>query len=389
MGPGSMHLARIWGIRIGLNASWFLVLFLFVFLLSESFTSKLGGDTTAGYATAVAAALLFFGSILLHELGHALAARREGIAVSGIVLFFFGGLMRMNRDTDSPGAEFRVAVAGPLVTAALIALGMLVGIGLAGSFEALLSAATLEEGDRASAPELLVAFLVSMNVALLVLNLVPAFPLDGGRIARAAAWKLTGSRIKATRISAWLGQAFAVVLIGWGIVLASMGALVNGLWLIVLGWMLGQSARTAVAQTAFSERLRQVTVAEVMDSEPVTIPAGTSALRAWEDFFLRYQGWQWFPVVDADGRPAGIAHREEVEEAARGQDAGAPVESVASAAEQEGTVGQDEPLEVLVGSPALRQRGALLALDGQGRVRGVVTLRQVSRALSSQMAGAA
>ena len=117
LGGSSFQLGRIFGIRIGVNASWFLILFLFLFWLSSEFTDILD-DTTKGYLAAVGAAVLFFGSIVLHELGHALAARRSGIEVAGIDLFFFGGVMKMNRDTDTPGKEFFVAVAGPLVTLA-------------------------------------------------------------------------------------------------------------------------------------------------------------------------------------------------------------------------------------------------------------------------------
>ncbi len=385
MGPGSMQLARILGIRIGVNASWFLVLFLFVLLLSDSFTASLNGNRTGGYLSAIVASLLFFGSIVLHELGHALAARREGITVAGIDLFFFGGLMRMDRDTDSPGAEFRVAAAGPLVTLLIVVAGTAVGVLMSGSFDAFLDAATLEGTSRSSVGELLVSFLVSMNFVLLLLNLVPAFPLDGGRIARAIAWKLTGSRVGATRISALLGQGFALILIGYGVLLAVTGAVINGVWLVVLGWLLGQAARGAVAQTAFSEKLRGVAVSQVMDDEPVVIPAGTPVLRAWEDFFLRYQGWQWFPVGDADGRPIGLAHRAAVGDAATGPDPDASVERVMVPSERGDLVGADEPLEVLVGSRELRRRGALLAVDPEGRLRGVVTVRHVSRSLGEQL----
>ena len=378
-----MQLARILGIRIGVNLSWFLVLFVFVFLLTDSFSASLGGNRTAGYLTALAASLLFFASILLHELGHALAARRDGIAVAGIDLFFFGGVMRMSRDTDSPGSEFRVAVAGPLVTVAIVLAGGAVGVLMAGSFDAFLLVATLEQ--RAPAAELLLSFLVSMNALLLVLNLVPAFPLDGGRIARAAAWKLTGDRLRATRLSAFLGQGFALLLVGYGVLLTVGGAVVNGLWLVVLGWLLGQAARGAVAQTAFSERLRGVSVADVMDDEPVSIPAGTPILRAWEDFFLRYHGWRWFPVVGDGGRPAGIAHRAAVEQLAAEDAGAATIEGALTALAEDQLVADSEPLEALVGSPALRTHQSLLAVDAEGRLSGVVSLRRVSRALSAQL----
>src|SRR5918993_380282 len=143
MGSGSLQLARVFGIRIGVSTSWFVVLFLFVFLLSQSFRDELGGDRTLAFLAAVASALLFFGSIVLHEIGHALAARRSGISVTGIDLFFFGGLMKMSRDTDSPRAEFWVAVAGPRVTAGLVALFTGLGVLLAGSFTAFADVALL------------------------------------------------------------------------------------------------------------------------------------------------------------------------------------------------------------------------------------------------------
>ena len=380
LGGSSFALGRIFGIRIGVNASWFLILFLFIFWLSRSFTDILG-DETVGYAAALGAAVLFFGSIVLHELGHALAARRSGIEVSGIDLFFFGGVMKMNRDTDTPGKEFVVAIAGPLVTLGIVIVGTAVGIALAGSQE-FLDAARLDGAAPSDVALLLVSFLVTMNAVLLVFNLVPAFPLDGGRIARAVAWKLTGDRGKATRFAAYVGQGFAVLLIGFGIFLSLTGELFDGLWLAVLGYLLGQSARAAVLQTAVTSRLEGVTVADIMDAEPVTVPAQLPVAQAYDEFFLRYQGWPWFAVVEEDGRLAGLVHREAVETAAH-ENRDVPVRDLATAS---GEVRADAPLEALLGSEPLRRLGALMAVDAEGRLRGVVTLEQVSRALQARLA---
>jgi Zn-dependent protease len=383
LGGSSFALGRIFGIRIGVNASWFLILFLFIFWLSQSFTDILD-DETLGYVAALAAAVLFFGSIVLHELGHALAARRSGIEVSGIDLFFFGGVMKMNRDTDTPGKEFFVAVAGPLVTLGIVIVGALLGIALAGA-DAFWESAQLSGAAPAEIAQLLVSFLVTMNAILLVFNLIPAFPLDGGRIARAAAWKITGDRNRATRFAAAVGQGFAVLLIGFGVFAAIAGGVdlfglefgtIDGLWLAVLGYLLGQSARAAVLQTAVTSRLEGITVADIMDQEPVTVPAAMSAVRANEEYFLRYQGWGWFAVVEIDGRFAGVVHREAVEAAAaEGRDV--PVRELAA---ESGEVRDDAPLEALLGSEALRR------LDADGRLRGVVTLEQVSRALQARLA---
>jgi Zn-dependent protease len=380
LGGSSFQLGRILGIRIGVNASWFVILFLFIFVLSGNFTTILG-DETSGYAAALGAAVLFFGSIVLHELGHALAARRSGIEVSGIDLFFFGGVMKMSRDTDTPGKEFFVAVAGPLVTLGIVLVGTAIGVALAGSDD-FLEAASLGGQAPSDVALLLVSFLVTMNAVLLVFNLVPAFPLDGGRIARAGVWKLTGDRARATRLSGYVGQGFAVLPIGFGIFLAFSGNAYDGIWLAVLGYLLGQSARSAVLQTEVTSRLDGVTVADIMDAEPVTLPADLPVQRAYEEFFLRYQGWPWFAVVEPDGRYAGIAHRAAVESAALEHSELAVRDLAADTAE----VRDDAPLEALLGSEPLRRLGALMAVDADGRLRGVVTLEQVSRALQARLA---
>ena len=387
-GSRSLPLLRVFGIRVGVNYSWFLVLFVVIFILWDSLRETLDASETTVYVVAVVAAASFFASILLHELGHALAARREGIEVDGIDLFLFGGVMKMSRETDSPGAEFRVAVAGPLVTLALMALASVTAILLAG-VDSFWDAASLSASASASPVEVVVSLLVSMNLVLLLFNLVPAFPLDGGRIARAAAWKLTGDRHRATRFAARIGIGFGYLLMGLGVLLiVTLGsdAAFDAIWFGALGWLLASAARATLAQTAFTEQLAGITVADVMDSEPVTIPAALPAARAYEDYFLRYQGWEWFAVVDDDGRYVGLAHRRAVEHAALAEDGATPVRDVAAPSAAEAQVRADAPLEALLSSEPLRRLGALMAVDADGRLRGVVTFEQVTRALRARLA---
>jgi Zn-dependent protease len=355
-------------------------------LLNDQFKQTMDASQTTAFAVAVLAALLFFGSIVLHELGHALAARRAGIEVSGIDLFFFGGIMKMSSDSRTPGQEFFIAVAGPLVTLAIVAVGTGAGILLAGSFETFWDSARLYSEAGATVGDVIVAFLVTMNAGLLVFNLIPAFPLDGGRIARAAAWKLTGDKGKATRFAARIGQGFAYLLMAFGVYLALTRELFDGLWLLLLGWMLGGAARGAVAQTAFSEKLEGVTVADIMDAEPVTIPARITSGQAFEEYFLRYQGWPWFAVVDDEGRYLGIAHRPAVEHAALQEGGTSTMAEIVGSAADIARVRADAPLEQLLGSETLRNLGALMAVDDSGRLRGVVTMEQVSRALQARLA---
>jgi len=295
--------------------------------------------------------------------------------------------MKMSRETDSPGAEFRVAVAGPLVTLLLIVLASVAAVLLAGG-DSFWDAARLSAAADATPVEVVVSLLVSMNLVLLLFNLVPAFPLDGGRIARATAWKLTGDRHRATRFAARIGIGFGWLLIAGGLALVvfAEGRAFDGIWFAALGWLLASAARGTLAQTRFTEQIAGITVADVMDAEPVTIPAGLPAARAYEDFFLRYQGWDWFAIVEEDGRYAGIAHRSAVEHAALREGGEMPVRDLAATGAADGQVPADAPLEALLSSEPLRRLGALMAVDADGRLRGVVTFEQVTRALRARFA---
>jgi Zn-dependent protease/CBS domain-containing protein len=382
-GP-SIQLVRLFGIRIGASPSWFIVLFVFIYLLSGSFTERLDGSTTDGYLLAVAAALLFFVSLVAHELGHALTARRLGIGISGIDLWFFGGVAKMTRDTDSPGAEFKVSAAGPVVTLLVVLACLAVGSLVSGTGD--FTQVVLFESAVESTPLLmLLGFLASINALLLVFNLVPAFPLDGGRLARAAVWRVTGDRGKATRVAGRMGQGFGYLLIGLALYIAlATDAVLNAVWFAVLGYLLATAARSAVVSTAFTEHLDGITVEDIMDREPVTMPAATPALQAQEEFFERY-GWDFFAVTDAEGRFVGIARHAAVQAAvAEGRPALAVSELVAG--DEEGwRVPADQPIEALLGDPGLREHGALMAVDGAGVLRGVVTLEQVRRAVAAAL----
>src|SRR3954471_12113382 len=230
----SIQLMRLFGIRIGASPSWFFVLFIFIYAASSYFREALGGSATEAYVVAVCAVMLFFGSLLLHELGHALVARRLGIGISGIDLWFFGGVAKMSRDTDSPGTEFKVAAAGPAVT--LVIIGVCLGLGALISQGAALDVMRLGDSADVSPNLALLGFLGSINIFLFLFNIVPAFPLDGGRIARSIVWRITGDRNQATRMAGRIGVGFAYLIIGVGIFLAARGDLINGIWLGVLGW---------------------------------------------------------------------------------------------------------------------------------------------------------
>ena len=378
----SIQVARVFGVRIGVDPSWFFVLFLVIWLMADEFSYLSPGDDTKAFGLGVLSAFLFFFSIVLHELGHAVVAMRNGIRIQGIDLWLFGGVAKMERDTDSPGVEFRVAAAGPLVTLVIVAICF--GLGsLWASAGDLVDAGRFDEESVADEGVAVLGYLASINALVLVLNLLPGFPLDGGRIVRAIAWWRTGSRSRATRIAARLGGGVALLLVAAGVyVFVAFGALISGIWLVFIGFFLRQAARSAELQSHLEERIGDVRVADVMDAEPVAVPQTMSAAQALEDYFLRY-GWPWFPVIDAHGRLTGLVTREAVEgvdEAARSE------RSVAElmAADAPGStlrVGLEDPLEALLGLEALARLGAVLAVDRDGVLRGVVTADSLRRAL--------
>ena len=379
-GGGSIQLARVFGVRIGVDPSWFLVLFLIIWSLSGYYQDLYPGEDVKAFALAVASALLFFLSVLLHELGHAVVAIRNGIPIAGIDLWMFGGVAKMQRDTDSPGVEFRVAVAGPLVTL-LIAAVCFGGATLIEGASDALKGSSFETGSMGAATAVL-GYLAFVNAVLLVFNLIPGFPLDGGRIARAIAWWRTGDRSRATRFAARLGRGFAVLMIGVGIFMFLQGNLIGGVWLVFVGLFLSQAARSAEVQTALTSRIEGVRVADVMDAEPVAVPEDSPLDRAYEDYFLRYR-WPWFPVVDGRGHLRGLVSREAVERVPEAVRPGRAVASV-MAGDASGSafrVGLEEPLEALLGSEGLQRLGAIMAVDREGILRGIVTLDRVRRAL--------
>jgi Zn-dependent protease len=380
---GSIQIARVFGIRIGASPSWFVVVFILIYFLSHTFTDVTGGSATASYLVAVAAVLLFFASIVLHELGHALVARRLGVTTTAIDLWFFGGIAKMSRDSDSPGAEFMIAGAGPAVTAAICAICM--GIGAVISGGAALDVMLLADDVTASPAVALLGFLAMWNAALLIFNLIPAYPLDGGRLLRAVVWAVTGERHRATRLAGRVGEYFGYLLVGLGIFVAGSLSLATGIYLAVVGLFLSQGARAAIASTAFTERIDGITVADIMDAEPVAMPRSVSALQAQDEYFLRYR-WEWFPVVDELRRFVGVvSERRIAAEIAEGRPALEVGQLIDEGDAERWRVPSDRPLEALLGDEHLRVHGALMAVDADGVLRGVVTIEQVRRALSAAL----
>ncbi len=375
----NIQLARVFGIRIGAGISWFVALGLFVILFTKPIHESLGGSQTTAYLVAVAIVVSFFVSVILHELGHALAARRNGLAVLGIDLWALGGLTR-SEPANTPRAQLQVAAAGPLVTLAVIVVFWAAAAVAApqGHFAEVI-AGTAE--IRATPLLVWLTWVAAVNVFVLVFNLIPAFPLDGGQIAQALIWWRTGDRNRATRWTGRAGQGFALLLGALGLAWFGYGDS-EGLLFMLLAFMLYQAASGAVAQGSFGQRIAGVTVADIMDREPVTMPAGTSLLDAQEQFFLRYR-WPWFAVVDPAGHFLGVVREQRVDAEIA---AGRPALPVADVLEDDLPVriAEKAPVESLLRSEGLGRLGAMVAVDEQGVLQGVVTVAQLRKAMVAQ-----
>ena len=286
----SFSIGRIAGIRIGVHWSWLVVFALFVWTLSTGVFPRTNPDLSdnSHLAMAFVAAVLFFVSVLLHELGHALQARREGVEIEGITLWLFGGVATLKGAWQSAGAELRIAVAGPVVS---LVLGIL--------FLALaLPSGTPQEVDG------VVAWLGFVNLSLLVFNLIPAVPLDGGRILHAVLWGARGDYGWATRVSSAIGRGFGFLLIGVGVAMFVFQGSFSGAWLVFLGWFLLAAASAEARYAVARQALDGLRVGDLMTLEPVAVAPDVTLGRLMDEIVWNRR-FTTYPVVE-DGRPVGL-----------------------------------------------------------------------------------
>jgi Zn-dependent protease/predicted transcriptional regulator len=299
-----IRLGRIAGIELRIDWSLLFIFFLIAFNLGAGLFAVAHPDWSPAlrWALAIVTAVLFFGSILLHELAHAVVGRAQGVNVDGITLFMFGGVARMRSEPPSPRAEFLMAAVGPLTSLIIGIVSMLLARALAGDApvgDALSGARALSPAATA------LMWLGSINIALAIFNIIPGFPLDGGRLLRAVLWAGTGDFKRATRWASAVGRAFALFLITCGLLMAAFGlrvpffgtGLFQGLWLVLIGWFLYGAAVTSYHQVVIFDLLRDVPVARLMRNDPVTVPPYLS-LRELVDQYLMRSEERCLPVMD-------------------------------------------------------------------------------------------
>jgi Zn-dependent protease len=291
-GGGGLYLFRVAGIRIHVDRSWILIFLLVLWSLSFGYLPHAEPDrpALAYWVAGLAATLLFFCSILAHELAHSLTALRAGIPIPAITLFLFGGVSQMSEEPREPGTELRIAIAGPLMSFALAAVFWLLHATMRGT-EVPLIATSL-------------SYLAWVNTALGVFNLLPGLPLDGGRILRALVWWRTGSLTRATRLSSDMGKGLALGLMLLGALQLFQGALLGGMWLLFIGMFMRGMAQASYRNFMLRQMLDQITLTGVMIRDVVTVDAELSVADLIDDYFLGY-GFRGFPVVE-DGRTVGV-----------------------------------------------------------------------------------
>lgn len=286
------QLFRLFGIPVALDLSWLIILALLTLTLAglfpnlmEQFYPEVAGKQTPGFywVVALATAVLFFGCILLHEFGHALVARQQGMPIRGITLFLFGGVAEIGEEPISARNEFLMAIAGPLVSVVLVGVFALsTWVGVQNGWPPILV--------------IMLGYLAFINLLILAFNLVPAFPLDGGRVLRSILWGTTGSLRRATYWASLAGRTFAWLLIIWGVVQFFAGNWVGGIWLGLIGLFLNQAAQTGYQQVLIRQALRGEPVRRFMNSQPIVVPPSLD-LRSWVENYVYQHQRKTFPVA--------------------------------------------------------------------------------------------
>jgi len=371
----NLSLGRIAGIHVGLNWSLLVVAALIAWSLATGILpSAAPGETSGAYWTAgVVSAFVFLASLLAHELAHSVVAMRRGVRVEGITLWLFGGVSRFSSDTSSPGTQALITFVGPLTSLVLGAVFFLASVLVGGGAHPGLLPATL-------------SWLGYINITLGVFNLVPAFPLDGGRLLQSLIWLRTGDRQRATRIAARIGMGFAYLLIAYGLAtFVFAGSLIGGVWSVFLGWFLLSAARAEETGGMIRQALSGISVREVMTPNPEQAPDDISVEDALHGYVLASRH-STFPTHDAGGRLSGLltmAALKNVEPEAR---ATTLVKQVTCPLASVSTAGPADPVTNLLGVAEGCSEGRTLVVDG-GRLVGIVSPSDINRLLQRSLSG--
>ncbi|MBP1658924.1 MAG: rane endopeptidase, family [Candidatus Aminicenantes bacterium] len=356
-------LFRIFGFEVKVDWSWLILGALIVWSLATKLfpDESKGLDRAAYWIMGIAGALGLFLSIVFHELWHSLVARRFGLNMRGITLFLFGGVSEMADEPPSPKAEFFLAVAGPVSSIVLAALLLAAGV-------------LVRAGGGPTPANKVLSYLVILNLGLAVFNLIPAFPLDGGRVLRAVLWKTWNDLRRATRVAASVGAGLGAGLMFFGVLQFLMGGSVWGIWTFVIGMFVRSAARSSYQQLVFRQALEGVPVKKFMVADAVTVTPSTSVEKLVEDYIYKYH-FKMYPVVD-DGKLVGCVTLDQVKGIAREGWASHRVAELSRACAPENTIGPDEDVMKALALMQKTGRSRLLVAEG-GRLAGVIAIKDI------------
>jgi Zn-dependent protease/CBS domain-containing protein len=366
-----VSLFRILGFEVRIDASWLILAILVTWTLAVGLFPAWYPDLAANtyWWMGIVGALGLFVSIIFHELSHSLVARRYGLPIKGITLFIFGGVAEMTEEPVSPKVEFLMAAAGPIASFVLAAI--FYGIGAVGA-----------SADWPVPAAGVVAYLAIINVVLAAFNLVPAFPLDGGRMLRAALWAWKGRMRWATRVASNIGSGFGLVLIFLGIFNVVAGNFIGGFWWFLIGLFLRAAAGTSYRQVVVRQALEGVPVRRLMNRTPVTVSPSLPVSDLVENFFYRYY-FKMFPVVDGE-RVLGCVTSGDVRDLPRERWPYTTVGEIMRKASSENTVSPD--LDAVEAMALMnRSRNSRLLVANQGRLAGIITLKDMLSFLSLKL----
>ncbi|AUS99207.1 site-2 protease family protein [Nostoc sp. CENA543] len=358
------RLGSIFGFEIRIDLSWLLIFFLVLWTLSAGLfpTNYPGLDNITYLGMGIVATLLFFASLLAHEISHSFVARSKGIPVEGITLFIFGGVSRTRVDASTPGDEFQIAIIGPVTSLILAALfGLLWYIGHIAGWSVVVNGVT--------------SYLASINLALAIFNMLPGFPLDGGRVFRSLLWKYTNNLKKATQIAATGGKWLGYLLIALGLLQMFGGAVIGGLWLVLIGWFLYTAAEASYEEILLRTSLQGVRAREIMTPYPETVDANLTLQELVDKYFLsrRYQS---FPVM-ADSQPIGMITLNQVRDIPRDEWTHRTVRETMIPTEQGLSANPEEPMPQIL--QKMQESGVRRVLVTQdGLLAGIITANDIA-----------
>jgi Zn-dependent protease len=371
----NVSLGRIAGVHVGFNWSLLVVAALIAWSLASSLLpSAAPGQSTSAYWTAgVISAFVFLASLLAHELAHSIVAMRRGVKVEGITLWLFGGVSRFSSETNSPGTQALITFVGPLTSLVLGAIFYLVSIAVGGGAHPGLVAATL-------------SWLGYINIALGIFNLVPAFPLDGGRLLQSLIWLRTGDRLRATRIAARIGMGFAYVLIAYGLaIFIFSGSLIGAVWSVFLGWFLLGAARSEEAGGLIRQALSGVSVRDVMSANPVQAPDDISVYDAIHGYVLASRH-STLPTHDGAGRLSGLVTLTALKNVAPEARETTVIKDIACPLDSVSIVGPADPITDLLGVSDGCGEGRTLVVDS-GQLVGIISPSDISTLVRKSLTG--